>query len=341
MKTLTAAIANRLALLDVYAFLRKKITGSLVAIVLYHQVCPPEATWIPYAISPHSFEMQIEYFCRNYELLSLDTLATCIQSGESLPEKAVVITFDDGQKDDYLYAYPILKKYHVPATIFLVTGYVGADKLFWWDRIWYPIQHTTVKQLTLGELGSYCLRTQPDRVHTTLRISEALKKLPEDKKNLLIEKLVQTCSVDIPPDLSKELSLSWDEIREMSNAGIAFGAHTVNHPILTNIPLAQARWEITQSKEVIERRLGKEVTTFAYPNGNFADFNTDIAEVIKESGFKCAVTVSPMRLVSSKDNPYTLSRICPLEDFNKFKIMLCGLWGDFNTIFNRKGNDNE
>jgi len=332
IKALAAATANHLGLLDAYTFFRRKLTKSQVVILMYHRVSPSKDNWSLEPLSPQTFERQIEYFCRKYEILDLGELVQFIQQGKSLPQKAMVITFDDGYKDNYLYAYPILKKYHIPAIIFLTTGHIGTGKLFWWDKVSYVIQQTNVGQLNLDELGNYSLQSELDKSHASFIITERLKKLPEGKKERLIEKLLSTAAVELPPNLGKELILSWDEVVEMSNNGISFGAHSVNHPILTNMPLEQAKWEIIQSKKDIEGRICKEVITFSYPNG---DFSPEIAKFIQESGFSCAVSVLPGKLISSKDNPYELSRIGAIEDFNKFKVMFCGLWGDLQGMLRR------
>ena len=130
---LLSAISDRSGCLDAYAFLRRKLTRSQVAILVYHRVCIKEDAWSYKSISPQTFEKQIEYFSRSFEILSLDELGQYIHQGKQLPEKAVVITLDDGYKDNYLYAYPILQKHHIPATIFLCTGHVGNGDLLWWD----------------------------------------------------------------------------------------------------------------------------------------------------------------------------------------------------------------
>ena len=142
---LVAATANYTRFLDAYAFLRRRLTKSQVAILLYHRVCPKKDNWSLGPLSPQSFETQMEYFCRSYEILPLEKLVQSMQSGRPLPEKAVVITFDDGWRDNYVYAYPTLKKYHVPATIFLVTGHIGTGKLFWCDEVRYILWHTNIK----------------------------------------------------------------------------------------------------------------------------------------------------------------------------------------------------
>ncbi len=332
IKGLVASMANHLALLDTYALLRRKLTKSQVAILIYHRICPKWDNWSIGTLSPHDFESQIRYFCRSWEVLSLEKLAQYIHHGKSLPEKALVITLDDGYKDNYLHAYPILKKYHAPATIFLTTGHIGTGKLFWWDKVGYAIQHSTASQLNLDELGRYSLTTDFDKFNTILMLKEALQKLSDKRKNFLIEKLLIIASVNVPPHLGEELILSWDEVKEMNNNGIDFGAHSVNHPILPQLPLEHAKWEIIQSKKDIEEKLGHPVTAFCYPNGKISP---KLVEFIKESGFTCAVSVLPSKLITCKDDPYKLSRITPIRDFNKFKVMLCGLGEDLQHRLSR------
>ena len=295
---------------------------------MYHRVCSNMNNWTLEPLSPESFEKQIRYFCRSYEILPLEILVQYIQQGECLPEKAVAITFDDGYKDNYLYAYPILKRYDVPATIFLTTGHIGTGELFWSDKVRYVIHHATKEQLELDELGTYALQSKSDKVFATYKIIEGLKKLPVERKNLLIQRLIAVCQVDIPANLGKESILSWDEVREMSNSGITFGAHTVSHPILTNLHLQQAKWEIIKSKEDIEKELQQPVKFFAYPNGTYRDFNDEIAEFVKDCGFTCAVTMVP-EWITQQANLYKLGRIGMRNNFNEFKVLFSGLYHDF------------
>lgn len=325
MKGVTASIANHSGLLDAYALLRRKLTKSQVAILMYHRVSPKKDNWSLESLCARTFEKQMEYFCRSYEILSLNELAQYIQQRKSLPEQSVVITFDDGYKDNYLYAYPILRKYRIPATIFLTTGHIGTGNLFWWDKVSYAIRHTSVEQLSLDELGSHSLRSELDKSRANLIVTESLKKLPEERKNLLIDKLVQLSGAEIPVDLGRELISSWDEVKEMTKGDISFGAHSVSHPVLTNLPPEQAKWEIIQSKKDIEEKLGQRVTAFSYPNG---DFNAELVKFVRESAFTCAVSISHNKLINPKERLYELSRIGATEDFNKLKVMLCGLWGD-------------
>ncbi len=142
VKQLVASAANYTGTLAAYAFLRRKITNSQVAILLYHRISPAEDTYHR-PLDPVSFREQIKYIADNFKILGLEQLAGMIRSGRSLPEKAAVITIDDGYRDSYDYAYPILQEYEVPATVFVVTGNLDNRELFWWDRVEYILKHTT------------------------------------------------------------------------------------------------------------------------------------------------------------------------------------------------------
>jgi peptidoglycan/xylan/chitin deacetylase (PgdA/CDA1 family) len=262
--------------LDLYCSLRTRI-NPLCWILMYHQISDYLGQ-LPLNVTPSLFEKQIKYLLsRNFKVISLTQLVEYLKGNSTLPPKSVVITFDDGYKNNYLHAYPILKKYNLPATIFLITGFVNGN----------------IKP------GSY---------------SQAYREI------------FSKCS-----NYTKEwLPLSWEEIREMSENGIEFGAHTVSHPRLTKIPLKKAREEIELSKREIEEKLGKEVKCFAYPYG---DYNEKIIELVKEAGFACAAAGYPSP-ISKRTNTYKLGRIDPAiaSDFHYFKALLSGFVSDLKRM---------
>jgi peptidoglycan/xylan/chitin deacetylase (PgdA/CDA1 family) len=323
---------NNFGLFDLYAFLRSRLAKSHIAILVYHRVCPRTDEWSQesylHVVDPRSFEEQMRYIAREFRVLSLQEVAENVQSGKDFREKAAAVTFDDGYKDNYAYAYPILKKYGISATFFLATGYITDCRLFWWDRIAYILRHTSIKELRF-ESNRYSLLSDRDKSSATSLIIKGLKKLSWNKMDIWIQKLVTVCKVNIPADLASRLILSWKDIRKMESRDISFGAHSVNHPILTSMSLEQARLEIIQSKKDIENKLGKAVTAFSYPNGNFSP---EIVETVRQSGFECAVSILNEKLICCKDNVYELNRIVASQDFTKFKAKICGLWGDLPKL---------
>ncbi len=329
-----AMFCNRLGMLDGYRFLRTGLVKSQVAILMYHRVVPQRDNWfLPFSITVADFENHLKYLTNQYTILSLDELVGRIYEKKSLPKKAAVITFDDGYKDNYIYAYPILKRYSVPATVFLIAGHIDSGELFWWDKIMYVLQHTACRTLELDEIGLYSLRSNDERRRVAHKLIKRLTSIPEQKKKTLIERIVGMSAVNIPAGLSKEMILSWDNVREMNHGGVAIGAHSMTHPRLAKLSPEQAKYEIIQSKKVIEERTGQPVTAFAYPHGIFSN---DTTSFLKESGLRCALT-SDQKMVTSQSNPYELGRIIAMETLGLFKTFLFGLHSDLDvTMSNTK-----
>jgi peptidoglycan/xylan/chitin deacetylase (PgdA/CDA1 family) len=319
--------AEQIGLLRVYTALRQRLKGAQIAIIMYHRVSPIKDDLFYPPIAPAVFENQIKYIKANFIVLSIEELIAHLKSSDPLPERAVVITFDDGYKDNFLYAYPILRKFDLPATIFLSTGHIDTGRLLWWDTTGYVLMHTSQKEISLKNLGTYSIRSRKELLSAMALIGQAIKKMSQTDRSKVIKALLDSSGIPMENNLGRELMLSWSEIREMSNYKISFGAHTVNHPILTKEPLEVVRNEIIQSKRDIEERVGVDVTIFAYPNGYF---NTEIMGIVKEIGFTCALATLPNRLVSRGDDMYALNRIAAFSNFHLFKAMLTGIAGDFN-----------
>lgn len=327
-----AYISNRLGLVDAYSLLRKQITKSQVIVLTYHRVGnPTEFPWNFPLVTMQNFENQIKYLRKTYNIISLNTLVNHIRDREPMSGKSVVITFDDGYRNNFTHAYPVLKRYSIPATINLVTAHIGTGNLFWWDKIKYVLWNTKLKKIDLGEFGEHRLQSINDRVRLASNINQKLKIKPEKEKNLIIKKTIHVSGVHIPANLGKELILSWDDIMEMNNNDITFGAHSLTHPNLAKLPTEQARHEITCSKRSIEERIGREVTVFCYPNG---DFNTEIIKLVNDAGFYCAFTTTP-RIVDSKTSFYELGRISGGWNLDTLKLFSCGAYSDLNTMLLR------
>jgi peptidoglycan/xylan/chitin deacetylase (PgdA/CDA1 family) len=329
-KQLIASTLNYTGFFDTYALLRKLIAHPVAAIIEYHRICPLEQiVGDPnLALSPESFEKHVKYLSTKYEILSIDKLAEYVQLKKRPPRTAAILTFDDGYRDFFLYAYPILERYKLPATIFLVSGYVGSEDLFWWDKVSHAIFQTSITHLDLEGVGKYQIRNQLQKSVANKSIVTILRESPENRRNTLARKLLDICQVDTN-GLGRKVHLSWNEIKEMDGKGIEFGAHSVNHPRLPDLSLERANDEIVGSKHALEDNLGKEVAAFCYPYGFY---NSEVINLVKQAGFRSAVTDQmPYRMVSVEDNMYCLQRIPGVQNLNKLKAMLCGFVGDVQT----------
>ncbi len=259
-------------------------------ILPYHMVADEPNLFFP-EISTSQFEKQIHHLVRNYHILSLEEIIERINNGKSL-RRCVAITFDDGFKNNYERAYPILKKYNIPATIFLISGCIENGQPPWFIKFRYAFQSTRKMELKIdlrGETLAMPLITFQDRLECSNKIMSILKCSANEERTDLLDKIFHALKVNDFTELNG-MMLSWDQIKEMSGNRISFGAHTVSHPILSQISLKDAEKEILMSKDVIEAHVGKKINIFAYPFGRQAQYSLGLIALLQRGGFICAVT---------------------------------------------------
>lgn len=296
-----------------------------VAILTYHRVSNKCDDWSLNPLPVESFEEHLKFLTNSYNIISLEDLVDMMIKKEPVTEKTLVLTFDDGYKDNYTNAYPLLQKYEIPATIFLTSKLIGTGELIWYDELGYIIYNTSVNEIKTGKLGDYAIYSKFEKYQALSDIKRKLIKLSELEKTALIDKLADICKVEISSHIGKELMLSWDEITEMDANNITFGAHTVNHPVLPNLNIQEAKLEILESKNVLEKNLNKPINCFSYPYGHFSQKTIDIVEKLN---FKCAVTLNQRLINYKKDNLYTLSRMDAFRDLKFLKLFLLG-YGEY------------
>lgn len=288
-------------------------TGAL-RILAYHRVVAEPWDTFPFdediiSASPEAFEQQMRWAKRNFEVVSFRDLVACEQEKRPWPERALIVTFDDGYRDNYLAAFPILRELGVPATIFLATGYIGQSRLFWWDVVAYCLKQTAQSSAALpgfseapvdmGEAGS--------RRKVIDAVLNWAKEVPEETRREFIEALPDRLGVPISTDAVSGMHLTWDEVRTMSQNGIEFGSHTVTHPILSRVDAEQLRHEVADSKAQIEQETGQPVHAFAYPAGTRHRRDEAAREMVKSCGYSFAVAYD--QAVEATPDPFTLPRI--------------------------------
>jgi peptidoglycan/xylan/chitin deacetylase (PgdA/CDA1 family) len=204
-----------------------------------------------------------------------------------------------------------LRKHKFTALIFLTTGHIGTDAPFFWDMAAYCFARTQTDHLTFPDGRVEHWSDLQQREQISKQWIEFMKTLPQVEKQIYVENLPVLLGVSIPEGYFQRLMMNWDQVKEMQKGGIEFGAHTVNHPILTRIPLEQVRKEVVESKSRIEEELGTPVPGFAYPNGQAADLNEGIEKVVADSGIRAAFTLlnGPGSQAEVKRNPYAIRRI--------------------------------
>jgi peptidoglycan/xylan/chitin deacetylase (PgdA/CDA1 family) len=339
-KLILAVVVYYSGLLSLFAFLKRVFLpyGDLV-ILMYHSVLDLADKEREYSqpgliVSQQVFVKQMSFLTRNYNLLSLERLIELLKSNKPIPKRAAVITFDDGWKDNYLYAYPILKKNKVPATIFLATDFIGTDKIFWFLQVklllaegnLYPEKLADilqkVKEENKASLSAQSLSLLDiDSIKGDLdRFIERMKQLDFEIIQKIIDRMIAESGLSFDKWTKKRWVLSWDEVKEMSRDNVDFGSHGRSHRILTTLSVDEVKQELVQSKNVIEERIGKRVNFFSYPNG---DYNSGVKKLVQEAGYSCAVVITRCEKVTKEFDLFALRRIGVHED------MSVGLRGKF------------
>jgi CelD/BcsL family acetyltransferase involved in cellulose biosynthesis/peptidoglycan/xylan/chitin deacetylase (PgdA/CDA1 family) len=288
-------------------------------ILQYHRVNDGRDPFLG-GLAVESFRAQMQYVARNFPLLSLDQVAAKNIS----PQHGcyVAVTFDDGYRDNFLCAFPILKQFNIPATVFLATSYIGLE-LPWYDKVRLAFKLTTRQHFSVigsnGPAGS--LQDVPRRLQSMERALTWLRSLPDQERQPALNALFETLGV--PPSITlPNQMLQWDDIRQMTKQKVSFGAHTMTHPVLSKIPASQMKEEIEGSRQAIENRLQLPVSHFAYPFGQSQDFNGEAKQAVQAAGFKTAVTTI-WGLNQPDEDPFELKRFTPWEtDPAEFKLRL-------------------
>ncbi|MBD3401582.1 polysaccharide deacetylase family protein [candidate division GN15 bacterium] len=314
--------------------------GRLV-ILMYHGVTDqPVEVWTQVPVA--AFERQMRYISDACTPISLDDALDRLDKGR-LPGRPVVVTFDDGFLNNREQAHPILQKYGVPATIYLTTSFVAADQrydgLIWTDYVYSLLQTATEERIDLSEFGAgrYFLTDYTSRGAAKEVLCSRLKRLPDRERQSALQRLAEQTKGRVS-DSSRAIfaPLSWDDVRAMAaDPLVTFGAHTVGHPILTQLPHQAMIDEITTSQETIKDRTGEAPDLFAYPNGTREDFDETVKAAVAER-YRCAVSTIA-GLNDAAIDRYELRRIGVGNDMPlwEFKLQVSGSIQFINRLLGR------
>jgi peptidoglycan/xylan/chitin deacetylase (PgdA/CDA1 family) len=293
-------------------FRRRRGTGALV--LMYHRVCELADDPFLLAVQPARFAEHLELLRRHWHPIGLTDAMRRLRKG-TLPRRAVVVTFDDGYADNLHVAAPLLERHKVPATMFVTSGHVGADREFWWDELeriflspgTLPAELSLTidgeaREWPLGDAAVYSvedharLRTwdvldpnDPGPRQATCRsLLVALRGLPPARRDELLGE-IRAWSGAHPGARPTHRALSPEEARRLAaSPTIEVGGHTISHPLLSACTVEEQEAEISGGREQLQQLVGVPVKSFAYPFGTAADYTPDTIELVRGAGFETA-----------------------------------------------------
>ena len=293
-------------------------------ILTYHRVLPSVDPFGIDTVTSTVFRDQMRCLAKHFTVLTIEEIAARLGQGQPLPPNCIAVTFDDGYADNYHHAYPILKALGIPATFYLATGCIGTGHVLWFDQVMKAFERSSHTAVSLPYAKDpVALASQRERSTAGFRTLFWLRSLPTEQRDTSMREVFGRLGV-VPPAHDPVLMMSWDQVRRMAADGYQFGSHTVSHPILSQLSLAEVSREVSESKRTIEAATGRPVTTFAYPSGRAQDYSADVIAILKKAGFRAAVTNATFTVNSTGEDPYRLNRLRPWEqDMASFLLKLC------------------
>ena len=298
-------------------------------ILMYHRIADPELDPWGLCVSPRHFGEQLDVIRKYFHPLSLQDLLRGIENGR-VPNRSIVVTFDDGYADNLHHAKPLLEKYGVPATIYLVAEALAEQRNFWWDELeWILMQPGTLpaslelnlngrrhswqlgnaRQYSMQERKQDCQRRPWDAAPGTrlaffYLIWQHLQKLPRLERLEALDAIRIWAGMN-ESDRREHRILTKEEAHTLGEGPlIELGAHTMTHPSLKTLSAANQMEEIEGSKVKLEKLLDRPVTNFSYPHG---EYSAQTIELVRRAGFRTATTTN-FRCVMRHTDRFQLPR---------------------------------
>jgi peptidoglycan/xylan/chitin deacetylase (PgdA/CDA1 family) len=315
------------------AYRRAQSGGRRILIVSYHRVVKDFTGELQRSIpglliSQETFRRHLEEAAAaGYEFATIGDAVEVMTGRRAARRDLCIVTFDDGYRDVYRYAYPLLKRMGIPAIVYLPTAFIGTKRRFNHDRLFHLVREAKQRRLRLyftALPGPALTLLEPilaERKTLSAALDDFIGEYPSSVLVEVIEALEQELGggAELLPEQGD--LMDWDEVRRMARDGFVFGAHTLGHTVLTLEPQEVVEREILESKLAIEREVGVPVRDFAYCNGWYSD---EIIRVLRAHGFRSGVTTEdvPNRIGG---DPFTLKRKVLWENFS------IGMLGEYSA----------
>lgn len=322
-RTIKVVVSHVLYALGVLQIWQRIVLRNKAVVLMYHRVLTRDeraqtGSHPGIVVDCEAFAKQMAFLKRRFKVLSLEEFADRMERKVSFDNASCLITFDDGWRDNFSHALPILQRYELPAVVYLPVNFIGGRRLFWQEHL----THLTLQAVMQARSEPGCR----ERLRKLLALAclEVMLDLPDrDPRPAIMEavrrqkglatSVIETTIASLAGELGVQKDgdeildgfLDWEQVKSMARQGIAFGGHGAEHRILTFVSATEAREEIRTAKKILEGRLPENVPTFSYPNGNWSP---DVVKLVKESGYRLAFTTEP-GFVSCEDDRFTVHRV--------------------------------
>jgi peptidoglycan/xylan/chitin deacetylase (PgdA/CDA1 family) len=279
------------------------VNGSRLLVLCWHSVDTTPAFPTAPGAGITGFERQLRHLSRWANVLPLPDALDALYAGR-LPRRAVCITFDDGYRDNLDHAVPLLLRYRMPATFYLVPQFLDHTRTAWWETVAWALRSSARRPSLVFEGAEY--RLGPGAPASANRLSQTLKDRNLAARTAAVDEVVAIAE-PAGRDPGSDLLLDWDGARKLVQAGFDIGSHSLDHAILANESPATQRANVAEARSQLSDRLDHDVATIAYPNGRSVDADELTRAAARAAGHRYGVLLEP-GWVTTRTDPFAVKR---------------------------------
>lgn len=324
-RALASSLASRF---KVVSLLERFAMRPGLIVLVYHRIARPEDCAYDRAVieaTPDIFDEQMTMLRRRHSVVTPDELREIVERPSTLRHPRIAITFDDGYRDNYSVAFPILRSHGLSGLFFLATQFVGSYDLTWWDRIAYAVRHTKHSRITLEMPVPVTVTIDPANRETAIQtVLRAFKRGGQMAEPDFLAMLERVCEITIPTRAEDRQFLSWEEAQEMQRGGMGIGSHTHSHRILASLSPEEQRKELETSRALLREHGLTASDIIAYPVGGPDAFSETTKREAKAAGYRVAFSNYGGTNLPGRVDPFDVKRlgIGITEDMTQLRFRL-------------------
>jgi peptidoglycan/xylan/chitin deacetylase (PgdA/CDA1 family) len=275
--------------------LRSRGISPWVSAIVFHRVASECGELDPGTadVAPDAFDRHVEFMARWFQIVGIDDFIG-YANGDKAPKNPLLITFDDGYRDNHDVALPILLKHGARATFFIATKYIEERRLFWWDKISLLVRRSKRTQidLTYPIRKTFSLADDKERERTRVALLHVPKETFALDIDRFLDDLAEAAGVAFSREderkIADDVVMTWDQVRGLKRAGMDVQSHTVSHRVVEMLDDATLEQELVDSRAKLEQEVGTRVRALAYPVGRHGVLPANVRAVVKKTGYEVA-----------------------------------------------------
>lgn len=257
-----------------------------------------------YSCSTKELEQHLTFFKKHFRIISLSALSEYLRTNETINERVMCITFDDGYIDNYSNALPILKSLNVTASFFIATGLIGNTVVPWWDKVAYLLKTYDPKAIKLSGWSEKVINHH-DGDHFIRAVLASIKHCKSTAQEQIKQLEAYLNHSGLYPAAE---FMDWSHLQALIDNGMELGAHSHNHDILTKLTTDELFYELSHSKALLESNLQCKISAFSYPVGNRSTYDDNVVDGLKNNGYELAFNFQSGINQLPSSSPYDLHR---------------------------------